>query len=107
MLKAVPIDTLMLDEIDSSYLQQTSQLTGGIYIKPQHKNGVLQYLLVTLHSYFVIQSCFLADAYARKFMAIPSQGSVDYKASCFCHKRVIDIGYVCTVCLSSKAHSIS
>lgn len=25
---------------------------------------------------------------------------VDFRASCFCHKRTIDVGYVCSVCLA-------
>jgi transcription initiation factor TFIIH subunit 3 len=25
---------------------------------------------------------------------------VDYRASCFCHKTIIDTGYICSVCLS-------
>jgi transcription initiation factor TFIIH subunit 3 len=25
---------------------------------------------------------------------------VDYRASCFCHKAIIDTGYICSVCLS-------
>lgn len=27
---------------------------------------------------------------------------IDFKAACFCHKDIINIGFVCSVCLSSK-----
>lgn len=33
-------------------------------------------------------------------MNFPMQSHVDFRAACFCHKKVIDIGYVCSVCLS-------
>ncbi|KAI3395575.1 hypothetical protein diail_1087 [Diaporthe ilicicola] len=30
----------------------------------------------------------------------PSTASVDFRAACFCHRRVIDTGFVCSICLS-------
>lgn len=27
---------------------------------------------------------------------------MDFRAACFCHKRVVDIGFVCSICLSSE-----
>lgn len=30
----------------------------------------------------------------------PGQGNVDFRASCFCHRKVVDVGFVCSVCLS-------
>jgi transcription initiation factor TFIIH subunit 3 len=30
----------------------------------------------------------------------PSAETVDFRAACFCHRRVVDTGYVCSVCLS-------
>lgn len=32
----------------------------------------------------------------------PPQDAVDYRAVCFCHGEVVDIGFVCSVCLSSE-----
>jgi len=88
--KSIPVDTCILSNQDSSLLQQASHITGGIYLKPTQQAGLLQYLL----------SCYLADAYTRKYLNLPIQTRVDYRASCFCHKKVIDIGFVCSVCLS-------
>lgn len=45
--------------------------------------------------------CFLSSASLRDLIELPSQGKVDFRASCFCHKDVVDVGYVCSVCLSS------
>ena len=25
---------------------------------------------------------------------------VDYRAACFCHRQLVDVGFVCSVCLS-------
>lgn len=30
----------------------------------------------------------------------PSADAVDFRAACFCHRRVVDTGFVCSVCLS-------
>ena len=43
---------------------------------------------------------FSADSKARRFLALPEPRGVDFRASCFCHKKTIDTGFVCSVCLS-------
>lgn len=35
-------------------------------------------------------------------MILPTKAKISYKASCFCHRNQVDIGYVCSVCLSSR-----
>jgi transcription initiation factor TFIIH subunit 3 len=88
--KKTPIDILKLAG-DTVLLQQASDATGGVYMKPDRPEGLLQYLMMA----------FLPDATARTSLVIPSAGGVDFRAACFCHKKVIDIGFVCSVCLSS------
>jgi transcription initiation factor TFIIH subunit 3 len=44
---------------------------------------------------------FLPSTAIRSVLAVPVQDQVDLRASCFCHKDIVDIGYVCSVCLSS------
>lgn len=39
----------------------------------------------------------------RSMMTVPTQDRVDFRAACFCHKDIIDIGFVCSVCLSSQS----
>jgi transcription initiation factor TFIIH subunit 3 len=87
--KRIPIDILKLAG-DTVLLQQACDATDGIYIKPEHPAGVLQYLMMG----------FLPDVTARKWLNMPSAGGVDFRAACFCHRKVVDIGYVCSVCLS-------
>ncbi|KAH7414065.1 TFIIH subunit Tfb4/p34 [Phaeosphaeria sp. MPI-PUGE-AT-0046c] len=87
--KKIPIDILKLAG-DTVLLQQASDATGGVYMKPERPAGLLQYLMMA----------FLPDATARNSLVIPSAGGVDFRAACFCHRKVVDIGFVCSVCLS-------
>ena len=91
--KKIPIDILKLAG-DTVLLQQASDTTGGVYMKPDRPEGLLQYLMMA----------FLPDATARKSLVAPSAGGVDFRAACFCHRKVVDVGFVCSVCLSSKQH---
>lgn len=50
-----------------------------------------------------IQMGFLPDQTSRKHLVLPTQVNVDFRAACFCHKRVVDIGFVCSICLSSTS----
>jgi transcription initiation factor TFIIH subunit 3 len=86
----VPIDACLLGGGESAFLQQASSLTGGVYLRPARPAALLQYLL----------SVFAADAGSRRSLALPQPRGVDFRASCFCHKRALDVGYVCSVCLS-------
>ena len=47
------------------------------------------------------QWLFLPDPTIRSKLTLPPRAQVDYRAACFCHRQLIDIGYVCSVCLSS------
>lgn len=93
--KRIPIDILKLAG-DTVLLQQASDATGGVYMKPDRPEGLLQYLMMA----------FLPDTTARRSLVMPSAGGVDFRAACFCHRKVVDIGYVCSVCLSSKSISL-
>lgn len=55
----------------------------GLYL--EHKGvGIAQYMFAT---FLPSQSC-------RKYLKLRKQQSVDFRAACFCHKRVVDIAYV-------------
>lgn len=85
----VIIDSCILDN-DSGLLQQACDITGGVYLKVPQPAGILQYLLWL----------FLPDPASRDKLTVPPKVQVDYRAACFCHRHLIDIGYVCSVCLS-------
>jgi hypothetical protein len=55
-----------------------------------------------------IQTIYLPPPILRRTaFSVPPQDAVDYRAVCFCHGEVVDIGFVCSVCLSSKSCSSS
>jgi transcription initiation factor TFIIH subunit 3 len=90
---SVPIDACVLRADDVACLQQAASITGGVYLRPplntlQH--ALIQALL--LH--------FLPDAATRALLNMPQQTVVDMRASCVCHGNMLDIGFVCSVCLS-------
>jgi transcription initiation factor TFIIH subunit 3 len=87
---AVPVDACLLGGAESPFLQQAAALTGGVYLRPARPGALLQYLL----------SVFAADACSRAALRLPTPRGVDFRASCFCHKRAVDVGFVCSVCLS-------
>ncbi|KAH9309323.1 hypothetical protein KI387_037234, partial [Taxus chinensis] len=86
----VPIDACIVGNQQSAFLQQASHITGGIYLKPQQPEGLFQFLAMV----------FATDLHSRRFLQLPRPTGVDFRASCFCHKKTIDMGYVCSVCLS-------
>lgn len=83
------IDACVLDS-DSGLLQQACDITGGLYLKIPQKVALAQYLLWV----------FLPDADQRTQLVLPPSVHVDYRAACFCHRILIEVGYVCSVCLS-------
>ncbi|XP_054715189.1 general transcription factor IIH subunit 3-like [Uloborus diversus] len=87
--EGVLIDACVVEK-DSGLLQQGCDITGGMYLKVQNISALLQYLLWI----------FLPGTEIRKQMILPPRVHVDYRAACFCHRNLIEIGYVCSVCLS-------
>ncbi|ODV98557.1 hypothetical protein PACTADRAFT_184848 [Pachysolen tannophilus NRRL Y-2460] len=89
----VPIDVLKLDKKDgvnnSIFLQQATDATNGIFQKITHPKGLVQYL----------STSFLIDSNLRSILILPTNFKIDFRSSCFLTKKIIDIGYVCSVCL--------
>lgn len=93
---SIPIDVLTLAS-NSTFLQQAADATGGIHLartSPASHAGLLQTLMLG----------FLPDPTARQNLITPAQasgsGGVDFRAACFCHRRIVDVGFVCSICLS-------
>ena len=49
-----------------------------------------------------LMMAYLPDATAREALVAPGSAEVDFRAACFCHGKVVDLGGVCSVCLSSE-----
>lgn len=86
---SIPIDIAKIAG-DTVFLQQASDATRGTYIKLEHPQGLLQYLMMA----------FLPDQTSRRYLVNPTQVGVDFRAACFCHRDVVDVGFVCSICLS-------
>lgn len=96
----VPLDVLKLAG-DTALLQQATFTTGGRYLAPEglpanpgSRAGAPASLLPILFQ------ALLPDPTARAHMVAPTSPHVDFRAACFCHRRVVDMGYVCSICLS-------
>ncbi|PYI11181.1 transcription factor TFIIH complex subunit [Aspergillus sclerotiicarbonarius CBS 121057] len=85
----IPIDVCKLSG-DAVFLQQASDATKGIYMALEEPRGLLQYLMMG----------FLPDQRSRRHLVLPTRVDVDFRAACFCHRRVVDVGFVCSICLS-------
>lgn len=90
---SIPLDILKLSG-DTVFLQQAADATNGIYLAlttPLARAALLQYLMFA----------YLPDQAARRHLIQPGESEgVDFRAACFCHRRVVDVGWVCSICLS-------
>lgn len=87
----IPVDSVVLGSKDSLFLQQASFLTNGVYLKPQDQRDLLQLLLT---------HC-ISSSHTRKLgLSTPKQEAVDFRASCFCHRKPVEFAYMCSVCLA-------
>ncbi|KAI9593819.1 TFIIH subunit Tfb4/p34 [Syncephalis fuscata] len=87
---SVSVDVCKIHRGRGVFLRQAAHITGGLHFTIQRPNALLQYLL----------SAFLPDVKLRESLCLPNREEVDFRAACFCHRRIINIGYVCSVCLS-------
>lgn len=120
----VPIDVLQLplssesdkqkgERSSTVFLQQASDATKGIFIaaklspqsdtfaKPpradglEHNGTLARYSMLT----YLLTSLLPAPS-SRLHLITPTRVDVDFRAACFCHRNVISLGFVCSICLS-------
>ncbi|KAF9582598.1 RNA polymerase II transcription factor B subunit 4 [Lunasporangiospora selenospora] len=94
----IPIDVCKIWGDDAVFLQQAAHITEGIYIRLDDPRGLLQILMFS----------FLPDRYSRSYLYLPGQDQVDFRAACFCHKKIVDIVFcsfspVCSTCRTKFA----
>lgn len=88
--QGIQMDVCKLLGDETVFLRQACHLTGGHYYHVPHLDGLLQVLMTT----------FLPSRSIQASLMFPALDDVDFRAACFCHRRNVDIGYVCSVCLS-------
>lgn len=86
---STPIDVCVIGN-DCGLLQQGADISGGCYHCVQEVSELLQCLILM----------YQADVSTRKKLNSPPQDSVDYRAACFCHRTLVEMGNVCSNCLS-------
>ncbi|KAM5531578.1 hypothetical protein V8D89_014747 [Ganoderma adspersum] len=86
----VTIDVCKVFGAENVFLQQAAHLTSGAYVQIERMDALLQYMMMS----------FLPPPAIRQLISVPTQDRVDFRAACFCHKRIVEIGFVCSVCLS-------
>lgn len=85
-----PIDVVKIGgRRESTFLQQTTDATHGVYLHVESTQGLIQYLSTAM----------FIDPSLRQIIVKPSQGSVDFRTSCYLTGKVVAIGYICSVCL--------
>ena len=89
---SVPIDVCRLSPSDSLFLSQASHLSRGTLVNLHSHDELIHTLL----------GVFLVPVALRRVLCLPAKEQTDLRASCFCHSRTIDSGYVCSICLSSE-----
>ena len=86
-----PIDAIVLSpQNDSHFLQQACYLTRGTYQCPTDQRDLLQVLMT---------HC-LASPSSREVLQGCVQKTVDFRATCYCHKTPVEFAYLCSVCLA-------
>ncbi|KUI67099.1 RNA polymerase II transcription factor B subunit 4 [Cytospora mali] len=115
----IPIDILSLHG-SATFLQQASYITRGTFLEATNPQGLLTYLLFGFASSIASTATVMATktntagqvggtehgdgggggGAGLNQLISPSTVSVDFRAACFCHRRVIDSGFVCSICLS-------
>ncbi|KAK1772374.1 putative rna polymerase [Phialemonium atrogriseum] len=106
----IAIDTLALRGT-ATFLHQASFITRGTFIRAENPQGLLTYLMFGFGSGSAApagpdpatgrpdggggETGNVAD-----LLVAPSADLVDFRAACFCHRRVVDTGFVCSICLS-------
>lgn len=122
----IPIDILSLHG-SATFLQQASYITRGTFMEASSPQGLLTYLLFGFASSISSAKTVMTTTSntggstkqdredendhrggsggggggaGMNQLVSPSTVSVDFRAACFCHRRVIDTGFVCSICLS-------
>lgn len=123
----IPIDILSLHG-SATFLQQASYITRGTFMEAANPQGLLTYLLFGFASSITSATTVMTttsntagqtggpkheedDGHGggsggggggagMNQLVSPSTVSVDFRAACFCHRKVIDTGFVCSICLS-------
>jgi transcription initiation factor TFIIH subunit 3 len=86
----ISIDVLRYSQENSLFLSQAAFLTHGYYYQTTSQKELIQ----------VLFSIFIVPQKLRSDIILPNQSVTDLRPLCFCHKKTLEMGHVCTICLS-------
>lgn len=86
----ISIDVLRYSTENSLFLSQASFLTNGYYYQTTLQKELIQ----------VLFTIFIVPKNLRSDLILPEQQVTDLRPLCFCHKNTLEMGHVCTICLS-------
>ncbi|KAI8802445.1 TFIIH subunit Tfb4/p34 [Cladochytrium replicatum] len=89
-IQGIKLDVCKVYGPESVFMPQAAHITGGVFLEITHRDELLQHLLYA----------FLAEPSIRTTLSLPGKDEVDFRAACFCHKKIVEVGFVCSVCLS-------
>ncbi|KAF2668105.1 RNA polymerase II transcription factor B subunit 4 [Microthyrium microscopicum] len=104
----IPLDVLRIGE-RTAFLQQASDATSGVYLTYDPPNSTANgtngaatasFSSATAGLLQTLMQGYFSDVAARKLLVMPGSAEVDFRAACFCHGKIVDLGGVCSVCLS-------
>jgi len=72
-------------------LQQACDITNGTHLSIEKPDRLLQYL---------VTNCIGNSQEVQEFFNRNEPKSIDYRAACHCHNKLVQIGWVCSVCLA-------
>ncbi|KAJ6656734.1 hypothetical protein lerEdw1_003622 [Lerista edwardsae] len=94
-------DTIAIEVIkaaEDSALQYMNFM--NVIFAAQKQNILIDACILDSDSGLLQQCVYLPEQEQRSQLILPPPVHVDYRAACFCHRNLIEIGYVCSVCLS-------
>lgn len=106
---SIPVDICQIPLPNTSststvFLQQAADATKGIYIpirlEPPSSSAIGQSTASLILLQYLLTAFLPSPQSSRLHLILPTSISVDFRAACFCHRNVVDIGFVCSICLS-------
>ena len=96
----IKIDVIKSSTVEGEdvLLKQAAAITGGYFLQSSSPDSLLGLMeLLSLGQRF-------ADDQAKycSLLSLPQQSGTDFRGSCICHGKLVQVGYVCSVCLSGK-----
>ncbi|KAI3635860.1 hypothetical protein MIR68_006498 [Amoeboaphelidium protococcarum] len=94
----------------SVFMQQVAHITHGVYIDVDQKSTLTSALLSAfivsgkvdsgLYQGNTLNTNVTSEGALTSYVVVPCPSKVDLRATCFCHGDIVDMAYVCSVCLA-------